>query len=109
VWSLCYAVSALRTDTAALLLEIQFAENFPFENIALEIKNNCKTVGMHNIALNQNLEGRTKVFIERSNSSKLFRREADKATWLRSTFIKKTDPFSFVFSFINYLMIAPQK
>jgi hypothetical protein len=50
------AVSALHADTVSLLIEIQLVKNFPFENIALEIKNNCKIIGMHNSARNHNIE-----------------------------------------------------
>jgi hypothetical protein len=34
----------------------------PFENIAHEIRDNRKIIGMHNSALNQNLEGPRKLF-----------------------------------------------
>jgi hypothetical protein len=35
----------------------------PSENIASEIKDNCKIIEMHNSDLSQNLEGLTKLFV----------------------------------------------
>jgi hypothetical protein len=40
-----YAVPASSTDTAELLIEMQRAESFRFENIALEIKDNSIIAG----------------------------------------------------------------
>jgi hypothetical protein len=74
-----------------------FDRLFPFENVALEINENCKRVGVHNRALNENLEGFTKLFVGGESISKLFFRPVDKAKWLRRTFVNKTDPFHSVF------------
>jgi hypothetical protein len=43
---------------------------FPFENI--DIKDNCKIIGMHNRAPNQSLERLIKSFAGRGSPSKLF-------------------------------------
>jgi hypothetical protein len=51
-----------------------------FENIAPEITDNCKVIGAHNSALNQNLEGLTRLFARIGSPSKLLFRLVDKAT-----------------------------
>jgi hypothetical protein len=39
------AVSALRFEMVEILIEIQLTGIFPFENVALEIEDNCRTIG----------------------------------------------------------------
>jgi hypothetical protein len=65
--------------------------------MALEIKDNYKTIGMHNNALKQNLERLSTLVAERSSAFKLFFRRVDKATWSQSTFVNENDPVSFFF------------
>jgi hypothetical protein len=43
-----HTVSVQSVDAVELLIEIQLAENYPLENITLEIKDNCAIIGMHN-------------------------------------------------------------
>jgi hypothetical protein len=81
---------------------------FPFENIALEIKDQCKIIDMHNGALNQNLEGLTNLFVGRSSVSKLLFHPVDMTRWLRSAFANKNCPFLFIFPFVNYSMVVSQ-
>jgi hypothetical protein len=49
-----YSDSVLRGCPALLLIEIQLVEICPFENIAIEIKENHKIINMYHSALNQN-------------------------------------------------------
>jgi hypothetical protein len=82
------------------------SQPFPFENIALEIKDKCKIISMQSCALNQNHQARTKLFL--GSTSRLLFGQVDKATRSWSLFINNSIHFHLIFV-INYSMVVSRR
>jgi hypothetical protein len=68
----------------------------PLENIAVEIKDNCKIIDMHHRTLNQNLEGLTNDSSGEPVSSNYFS-SGGQRDGLCQAIVNKNDMFSFLF------------